>query len=108
MTPAAFRERLRGAWSLSTSSKWTAANPARGQCSVTAIAAQNLLGGAILRTQTSDGTHFYNRIDGVRYDFTASQFERPIAYDDAPATRDEALADTSPAQYAALKTALAK
>ena len=41
-------------------------------------------------------------IDGVRWDFTISQFDRPVPFEDLPSSRDEAMADTSPEQYAAL------
>ncbi|HWT11235.1 MAG TPA: hypothetical protein VN231_00620 [Allosphingosinicella sp.] len=94
--------RLRGAWSAKTSTKWTARNPALGQCSVTALAVQRLCGGEILKTQTPDGPHFYNRIDGVAHDFTASQFDRPLSYAHLPSDEQEALADTSQAQLEAL------
>ncbi len=94
--------RLRTAWSAQTSTKWSAQNPARGQCSVTALAVQRLCGGEILKTDTAEGPHFYNRIDGARRDFTASQFDAPIPYQDLPSGEQEALADTSPAQLSAL------
>ena len=99
-------ERLAHAWSAETSSLWSADNPARGQCSVTAIAVQRLCGGDILKTEASVGTHFYNRIHGERRDFTASQFDAPIAYADLPSDAAEAMADTSPAQLAALLRSL--
>ena len=94
--------RLRAAWSAQTSTKWSAQNPALGQCSVTALAIQRLCGGDILKTETAEGPHFYNRIHGVRRDFTASQFHAPIAYQDLPSDAQEALADTTPGQLAAL------
>lgn len=73
-----FYDRLVSAWSAETSSNWSIANPAKGQCSVTALIAQDVFGGEILKTHTPGGTHFYNLIDGVRWDFTVSQFDRPI------------------------------
>ncbi len=99
---AVFKQRLEAGWGPDTSSRWTAANPARGQCSVTALVAQDILGGDILKTRTAAGTHFYNQIDGQRHDFTLSQFDGPISFDDQPASRDEAMADTSQEQYAVL------
>jgi hypothetical protein len=99
-------ERLREAWSNQTSTKWTEQNPARGQCSVTALAVQRLCGGEILKTDTPDGLHFYNRVDGVRRDLTASQFDGPIVYQDLPSGADEAMADTNPAQLDALVSKL--
>lgn len=99
-------DRLKTAWSIETSSKWTPHNPALGQCSVTALAVQDMYGGEILKTRTTEGVHFYNLIANVRWDFTISQFDRPIPFEDLPATRDEALADTSLRQYTALKSRL--
>jgi GNAT superfamily N-acetyltransferase len=47
--------------------------------------------------------HFYNQIDGRRWDLTMSQFETPIGYDDLPSTKEEALSDTSAEQYRLLR-----
>ena len=99
-------EKLSRAWSVRTASTWSAANPARGQCSVTALAVQRLFGGEILKTPTAAGPHFYNRIAGVRRDFTAAQFEAPVVYLDLPSTKEEALADTSPEQLDVLLSSL--
>jgi hypothetical protein len=99
---------LRKAWSSRTSGMWTADNAARGQCSVTALLIEELFGGEILKTPLPEGDHFYNRIDGQRIDLTASQFAAPIAYVDLPSNRQEALFDTTIAQYEALKTAFSE
>jgi len=80
--PDAVQSALRTAWSLSTASQWTADNPAAGQCNVTALLVHELFGGELLKTPLQAGDHFYNRIGGLRYDFTASQFDQPIAYAD--------------------------
>ena len=80
--PDEVQRALRNAWSLSTSSQWTANNPAAGQCNVTALLVHELFGGELLKTPLPAGDHFYNRIEGRRYDFTASQFDQPIAYVD--------------------------
>ncbi len=103
IAPAELYDRLKNAWSLESASLWTQENPAKGQCSVTALVAQDLLGGTILKTRTPGGTHFYNDLDGIRWDFTINQFDRPIPCEDLPSSREEAMADTSPAQYAALR-----
>ena len=100
--PERLRARLERAWSAETSTLWTPDNPARGQCSVTALAVQKLCGGEILKTATPAGPHFYNRIGGEHFDFTAGQFEAPPCYDDLPSDAGEAMADTSPAQLEAL------
>lgn len=102
----AFGEALKTAWSIRSSNSWTAANPAKGQCSVTSLVAQDLFGGDIVTTRTKGGTHFYNVIDGQRYDFTISQFDYEIAFDDTPSGRAEAFTDTSEQQYTALRQAL--
>jgi hypothetical protein len=44
----------------------------------------------LLKTPLPAGDHFYNRIAGVRYDFTASQFDQPVAYMDLPANQADA------------------
>lgn len=99
---------LRQTWSAGTSSRWSRANPARGQCSVTALVVQDHLGGALLKTQLAEGWHFYNEIGGRIYDFTADQFREPIEYTGEFATRDEAFADTSREQYECLGAAFSR
>ncbi|WP_187970527.1 YunG family protein [Aquibium microcysteis] len=104
--PAALREALETAWSIDSSTRWTKAVPALGQCGVTALVVNDLFGGDILTTPTAEGMHFYNRVGGHRVDLTAGQFDAPIVYEDRPASRAEAMADTSPAQYHALRSRL--
>ncbi len=70
---------LKKSWSSESSTKWSQDNPARGQCGVTALVVQDLLGGEIKKTLLLDGWHFYNIIDGKRYDFTASQFNNEMS-----------------------------
>lgn len=96
---------LRKAWSLSTASQWTASNPAAGQCNVTALLIHELFGGDLLKTPLPAGDHFYNRIEGRRYDFTASQFDQPIAYMDVPTDRADAEQGATQEQLAALRAA---
>lgn len=45
-------------------------------------------------------------IGGRRFDFTASQFHEPINYHDLPSGREEAMSDTNPGQYCALREML--
>ncbi len=84
LNPQDLQRVLHKVWSLKSSSKWTPENPALGQCGVTALVVNDLLGGDILKTQSPGGIHFYNRISGRRYDFTESQFIVPIIYEDLP------------------------
>lgn len=90
-------------WSKESSSKWTLDNPAQGQCGVTSLVVNDLLGGEILKTYTLGGWHFYNRVFGQRLDFTKSQFFESISYDDLMTSREEAFLDTNIQQYSYLK-----
>ncbi|WP_137791909.1 hypothetical protein [Bacillus sp. E(2018)] len=94
---------LEDSWSLKSSSKWSIYNPACGQCGVTSLVVNDLLGGEIRKTLLPEGWHFYNVIQGKRYDFTASQFASKIVYEDCPSTREEAYNDTNLIQYRYLK-----
>lgn len=90
-------------WSLESSSKWSGENPANGQCGVTALVVNEILGGEIKKTLLPEGWHYYNHINGKRYDFTASQFKEAIVYSDISSNRDEAFMDTNEMQYSYLK-----
>lgn len=96
-------------WSGATSSPthaWSSSTPAKNHCSITSLIVQDHFGGEILRTRTSGGTHFYNMIEGRKWDLTVSQFDEPIPYDDTASTREDAMADTSPEKYALLASRL--
>lgn len=59
------------------------------------------------------GRHFYNRIDGSRYDFTADQFEDPeyshkVEYKDLSSNSEEARSETLPGQIEAMRAAFEK
>lgn len=103
--PDEIQSALRKAWSLATASQWTANNPAAGQCNVTSLLLHELFGGDLLKTPLPAGDHFYNRIDGLRYDFTASQFDQPVAYMDLPTDRADAELGTTDDQLAELRVA---
>ncbi|MBH5397100.1 hypothetical protein HZZ13_04745 [Bradyrhizobium sp. CNPSo 4010] len=103
--PDRIQSALRQAWSPATASQWTIDNPAAGQCNVTALLIHELFGGELLKTKLPAGDHFYNRIEGRRYHFTASQFDRPIAYLDLPASRTDAQLGATSEQLAELRTA---
>ncbi|MGT2439281.1 YunG family protein [Bradyrhizobium betae] len=103
--PDNIQRALRKAWSPSTASQWTVSNPAAGQCNVTSLLIHELYGGELLKTPLPAGDHFYNRIGGERYDFTASQFEQPIAYVDLPTDRADAERGATSDQLAELRAA---
>lgn len=94
---------LNNAWSLKSSSKWSVDNPAKGQCGVTSLVVNDILGGEIRKTSLGDGWHYYNFIDNTRYDFTESQFSERVIYADISSNREEAFLDTNLDQYNYLK-----
>lgn len=89
--------------------------PSFNQCAQTAIVVRRRCGGEILWTYVrSDQAHFYNRIGGVREDFTREQFENipenkvAVSYRDEPCCEAEAFKWTSPAEVDALSRAFEK
>lgn len=105
---AEFLAALFDAWSLQSSSLWTAENPAAGHCGVTALVANDMFGGKICKTPHGDVWHFYNLIDDQRLDFTESQFGKPLLYSDVASDRVEAFSDTNAKQYAHLRKAICR
>ena len=101
-----FYERLRRSWSPETGQHWRPDNPAAGQCGVTALVVQDHFGGTILKTDVNGAWHFYNQVDGRRFDVTMRQFDSPIGYDDLPSDRAEAFADCSRQSYELLRDRL--
>ncbi len=81
-------EALIKSWSIETSSKWTIENPAKGQCGVTALVVQDICGGEIKKTKIGEVWHFYNFIDGQRFDFTEAQFNENPNYLDVESNRE--------------------
>ena len=110
---AKIRDALENAWSSETAKQWSKENPANGQCNVTAAVVHDLFGGEILRTPYPTVWHYYNRINGKRFDLTDSQFFRPGArfeapeqYEDQLSTWDDAMDGTLQSEYDSLKKAL--
>jgi hypothetical protein len=108
LSPADFGRMIAKCWSQDTASIYSPTNPARGQCSVTALVAQDHLGGTIAKTRIGGAWHFYNLVDHRPFDFTAGQFDQPVSYEDTPSSRDDALTDTALEQYRALSDAFRK
>ena len=108
-TPLDLYRAISSVWSGDTASPtnaWSPSNPAQNHCSITALVVQDYFGGEIFCTRTAGGTHFYNDIDGKKWDLTVSQFEEPIPYDDTASTREAAMADTSREKYVLLTSRL--
>ncbi len=63
------------------------------QSSVTALLIHDVFGGEILKTHRRKTWHFYNRINGLRIDFSKHELGKSgskIRPDDLPSSRDEA------------------
>ncbi|MDG4801019.1 hypothetical protein [Micromonospora sp. WMMD980] len=82
---ARLRPVVRASWTADTCDPhdlphWHPGNPARGQCGVTALVVQDLLGGDLVLGEvfvgdTKVGYHYWNRLpDGDEVDLTADQF----------------------------------
>jgi len=109
------RSALEQSWSKSTSYLYgiDGAPPSYGQCAQTAIVIWETFGGQILKTDNvpmRSGRHFYNRINGVRCDFTADQFDIPeyshrLVYKDILSSAEDAATEASQAQVNALRQA---
>lgn len=77
---------IRASWSEQTCDpvdlpEWSRENPSRGQCAVTALVVQDLLGGELLVAEVRNGdgsrqgVHYWNRLDGgIEIDLTRVQF----------------------------------
>lgn len=101
------RDALFKSWSLATAPQWTPDRPFDGQCNVTAAVVAELFGGEILKTPWNERTdHYYNRIKGKVYDFTDAQFSKPVHYEDALSSEEEASQGFTDAEYTSLKNAL--
>lgn len=68
---------IRRSWGADTSASdaWSEANPALGQCAVTALVIQDHLGGVLLRCTVGGVSHYWNQLFvGVEVDLTFEQF----------------------------------
>jgi len=67
-------------------------NRINGLDRITSLLIHDIFGGEILKTPTKNGWHFYNRIDGMRIDFTNSTKSKSTDYnykEDIPASPEE-------------------
>lgn len=66
--------------------------PESDEDSLVSLLIHDIFGGEILKTRKKRGWHFYNRVDGLRVDFTRSEMdksEKEKRFEDIPATPDE-------------------
>jgi hypothetical protein len=106
MTPNDLFSVIQDAWSEETTSQRRPDLPSFGQGAATALVIHDLFGGEIVKTESPSGWHFYNIIEGERYDLTQGQFPEPLGYSDDPSSRAEALAGAQERRYVALKARL--
>jgi hypothetical protein len=102
---------IRAAWGRETSDdpdEWSAENPARGQCAVTALLVRELLGGEILvanvlREGRRVERHAWNRLpSGLTLDLTREQFVRGERFGE-PAAEEPMLTQRNPERFATLR-----
>jgi len=77
------RQTLARCWRADTaygSANWSADTPSAGQCAITAVLVQELLGGTIHKMMVGEVSHYYGRIGGRVVDLTADQFREVPAY----------------------------
>jgi hypothetical protein len=69
---------LRRRWCAATSidPTWSPANPALGQCAITALIVQEHLGGELARAVVGPISHYWNRLPNGDIDLTREQFAR--------------------------------
>lgn len=86
---------------------WSERNPTLGQCSITSVLVQDLLGGEVLGVPLNGGgVHCFNELGGFRFDLTSEQFGgKALDYGSAiRLTREEIFADPEKlSRYKALK-----
>jgi hypothetical protein len=76
--------------------------PAIDQDSLISHLVHDVFGGEILKTHRKRGWHFYNRVDGLRIDFSRSEISKSSnekKFEDIPATTDETAACFEKEQY---------
>jgi hypothetical protein len=101
-TPLELYRSLLQVWAADTASPagaWSPENPAQNHCSISALIVHDFFGGDIFCTRTVGGNHFYNSVNGTKWDLTISQFAEPVPFENTVSSRAAALADTSEQKY---------
>jgi hypothetical protein len=86
------REALKRSNEFDTGTMGSDYTPPDDQDSLISLLIHDIFGGEILKTRKKNGWHFYNRIDGLRIDFTRSEIgksSKEKLFEDIPATPDE-------------------
>ena len=96
------REALKQSNGLDSVSDFNINNPRDDQDSLISLLIHDIFGGEILKTHKKNGWHFYNRIDGLRIDFTRSEMGKSVKkrrFEDIPSTPDETYSYFEQAEY---------
>lgn len=83
---------LNHTWSMDDDRGYISDKTSDSQSSATSRLIYEVFGGEILKTHLKKGWHFYNRINGERFDFTISskvKSNRDIPFEDIPSSPDE-------------------
>jgi hypothetical protein len=102
------------AWCKETSASpdsWSEQNPALGQCAISALVVQDLLGGELLRTIVNGESHYWNRLpNGQEVDTTRQQFGSEPRIDSPTTVRERSYVLSFPytvKRYEVLKSRIA-
>jgi hypothetical protein len=93
---------LRLALGLDDNARYTPYNPADSKSSVISQLIYDVFGGEILKTHKKKDWHFYNRINGERFDFTKSEMDKlsqKNSFEDLPSNTDEIHNYFEPEEY---------
>lgn len=75
---------------------------AEDQDSIISVLIHDIFGGEILKTKRKSGWHFYNRIEGIRLDFSKPDFGKSSdsgPFEDIPASNEETSSYFEAEQY---------
>jgi hypothetical protein len=75
---------------------------AEDQDGIISVLIHDIFGGEILKTKSKGGWHFYNRIDGIRIDFSKPDFGKSCdmtLFQDLPVSNDDTSCCFEPEQY---------
>lgn len=75
---------------------------AADQDSIISVLIKDIFGGEILKTKRKSGWHFYNRVDGIRLDFSKPDLGRSSEkgqFEDIPASHEETSSCFEAEQY---------
>lgn len=105
---ARLKQQLRQAWcresaAISCQLYWTTGNPALGQCAVTALIVQDVLGGEIVCSSIDDDSpdHYFNRLpDGRELDLTLEMFPAGTRFPPGEAVDRSYILTSEPAKRA--------